>query len=145
MDEAVVLYHTQKANFVWLQDYYLNCPHGEERYYWSSPHYMLMAEVLEDDEGRYWKLAYAASRDPQKTMKVFFDLAPFPLDRVMFTRYHRMNNPNAEKFFSWNSLKRISNYGLKTKKTTTPSATTRASAPSDPYGSEASEAGSSTN
>ena len=145
MDEAVVLYHTQKQDFVWLQDYYLNCPHGEERYYWSAPNYMLMAEVLEDDEGRYWKIAYASSRDPRKTMEVFFDLAPFPLDRVLFTRYHRMNNPNSEKFFSWDSLKRISNYGIiKTKTTTTSSTTTRTASPSCANGSETSKAGGCT-
>ena len=117
LDEAVVLYHTQKANFVELQDYYLNCPHGEERYSWSAPNHMLMAEVLEDEEGRYWKVDYASSRNQEKALTVFFDLAPFPLDRVCFGRYHKMNIPNTEKFFSWNSLKRISNYGLITVKT----------------------------
>jgi hypothetical protein len=128
LDEAVVLYHTQNADFIQLQDYYLNCPHGEERYYWGTPTYILMAEVLEDEVGRYWRIAYAASRDPSKSVSIFFELAPFPLDRVSFTRYHRMHKPNSEKFFEWNTLKRISKYGLITKQTTsyptTPSSST---------------------
>jgi len=138
MDEAVVLYHTQGQEFVWLQDYYINCPHGAERYYWSTPTYMLMAEVLEDEKGRYWKVAYAASRDPSKKVSLFFELAPFPLDRVMFNRYHRMNNPNSEKFFGWETLKRISRYGLKTKETTPSSTTSCASPSSDAVGTETS-------
>jgi hypothetical protein len=121
LDEAVVLYHTQNADFIQLQDHYLNCPHGEERYYYSSPDCIIMAEVLEDEVGRYWRIAYAASRDPSKSVSIFFQLAPFPLDRVLFTRYHRMHKPNSEKFFSWESLKRISEYGLKTKSTSSSS------------------------
>lgn len=136
LDEAVVLYHTQGQNFIWLQDYYLNCPHGGERYFWSAPNHILMAEVLEDEIGRYWKVAYAASRDPSKNIELFFKLAPFPLDRVVFTRYHRMNKPDSEKFYSWKTLKRISKYGLKTKKTTSPSSTPCAPAPSSANGTE---------
>jgi len=46
----------RKKCFIWLQDYYLNCPHGGERYFWSAPNHILMAEVLEDEIGpeRFW-------------------------------------------------------------------------------------------
>jgi len=138
LDEAVVLYHTQGQEFVWLQDYYLNCPHGGERYFWSSPEHILMAEVLEDEIGRYWKVAYAASRDPSKKVALFMELAPFPLDRVAFTRYQKMNTPNSEKFFGWDTLKRISNYGLKTKETTSTSTTSCSTPSTNAVGAETS-------
>lgn len=138
LDEAVVLYHTQKQDFIALQDYYLNCPDGAQRYYFSGPDHILMGEVLSDEDGKYWHVAYAASRNPSKTIDLFLKLAPFSLDRVLFCRYHNMNKPNPEKFYSWESLKRISNYGQQTKTTkTTTSTPTPSCAPTSPCASSA--------
>lgn len=124
LDEAVVLYHSQKQDFIALQDYYLNCSDGERRYYFSGPDYMLLTDVRTDEEGDYWNIAYAATRDKSKSLQIFFDLAPFRLDRVQFCRYHKMNTPNPYKIYTWDNLQRISKYGLKTESTAAPAAAT---------------------
>jgi len=137
LDEAVVLYHTQKQDFIALQDYYMNCPRDEERYCYSAPNCLIMAEVLEDDDGRYWKVAYAAGK-----IEEFFKVAPFRLDRVCFCRYHKMNNPNPDKFYSWDTLQRISKHGQQTKTTTSASRSTSSSSASRSSSAETTQAGS---
>jgi hypothetical protein len=111
IDEATVLYHTQGEDFIRLLDHHINCQEGEEKYFFSSPTYLLMGEVQEDEEGRYWHVAYAASRG-HSSLDVFFKLAPFPLDRIKFCRYQKMNEDNSHKFYKWKTLKRLVNYGL---------------------------------
>ena len=111
IDEATVLYHTQGEDFIKLLDYYINCQEGEEKYFFSSPTYLLMGEVKEDEDGRYWHVAYAASRD-NLSLSIFFKLAPFPLDRIEFCRYQKMHENNSHKFYKWKTLKRLVNYGL---------------------------------
>jgi hypothetical protein len=113
IDEASVLYHTQGEDFIKLLDYYINCQQGEEKYFFSSPTYMLMGEVKEDEDGRYWHVAYAASRSGE-WLDIFLKLAPFPLDRIKFCRYHKMHQDNSYKFYKWKTFQRIVNYGIKT-------------------------------
>ncbi len=113
VDEATVLYHTQGEDFIKLLDYYINCQEGEEKYFFSSPTYMLAGEIKEDEVGRYWHISYAASRS-ENTLDMFLKLAPFPLDRIKFCRYQKMNEEDPYKFYKWKTLKRLSKYGLKT-------------------------------
>mgnify|MGYP003120040514 CR=1 FL=1 len=113
IDEATVVYHTQGEDFIKLLDYYINCQEGEEKYFFSSPTYMIMGEVKEDEDGRYWHVAYAGSRDTN-SIDMFLKLAPFPLDRVHFCRYHKMNRDNPYKFYTWKNVQRLANYGIKT-------------------------------
>lgn len=107
IDEAVVLYNTKKENFINLLDEFLNIPVGTEKYLWMAVDYILMAEVLEDEQGKYWDVAYAAHRIPGKTIDLFLELAPFRLDRVSFCRYHNIDKP---KIYLWKNLLRISKY-----------------------------------
>tara|TARA_R100000234_G_C4996181_1_gene178062 strand:- start:1055 stop:1486 length:432 start_codon:yes stop_codon:yes gene_type:complete len=117
LDEAVVLYHTKKENFIDLLDQFSNIPEGKERYSFISAQYIILGEVLEDDKGRYWDIAYAAHRFPDKTIASFFELAPFKLDRISFCRYHDIDKP---KMYRWETLLRISKYEkAKTTKTAT--------------------------
>jgi len=113
IDEATVLYHTQGEDFIKLLDYYINCQEGEQKYFFSGPTHMLMGEVQEDEDGKYWHVAYASSRDAN-AVSMFLELAPFPLDRVHFCRYHQMNRDDPFKFYSWKNIHRLANYGIKT-------------------------------
>lgn len=116
LDEAVVLYHTKKVDFITLLDSFINVPEGKERYTFISPTYLILGEVLEDDNGKYWDVAYASHRFPDKTLAAFFELAPFKLDRVSFSRYHDIDKP---KMYRWETLLRISKYEkAKTTKST---------------------------
>lgn len=130
LDEAVVLYHSIGEDFIKLLDQYINIRPEDDRYLFMAHDYILMGHVEEDEKGRYWHLSYAAHRNKEKTLQIFFELAPFQLDRVRFCRYHNMDT---EKFYSWKSLKRISNYGQQTKATT--STSTASSATTSSYAS----------
>jgi hypothetical protein len=110
LDEATVLYHTQGEDFIKLLDYYVNCQEGEQKYFFAAPTHILMGEVREDEDGSYWHVAYAASRD-KNAVAMFLELAPFPLDRVHFCRYHKMNHDNPYKFYTWKNIQRLANYG----------------------------------
>lgn len=131
LDEAVVLYHSVGADFIKLLDQYINIRPEDNRYLFMSHDYILMGHVAEDEEGRYWHLSYAAHRNQEKTLQIFFELAPFQLDRVRFCRYHSMDK---EKFYNWKTLKRISKYGQHTGHTST--STTSSASASSTTGSE---------
>jgi hypothetical protein len=129
LDEAVVQYHSVGEDFIKLLDLYINVQDGQEKYTFIGPDYLLLGHVAEDDDGRYWHVSYAAHRKPEKTIHLFLELAPFQLDRVRFCRYHNMNT---DKYYSWKSLKRISNYGLKsTSASSSTAATTSAGSSSN--------------
>jgi hypothetical protein len=129
LDEAVVQYHSVGEDFIRLLDLYINVQDGQEKYTFIGPDYLLLGHVAEDDDGRYWHVSYAAHRKPEKTIRLFLELAPFQLDRVRFCRYHNMNT---DKYYSWKSLKRISNYGLKsTSASSSTAATTSAGSSSN--------------
>lgn len=117
LEEAIVLYNTQGADFSDLVNYYIRADGSTEKYFFGGPEYLLMGEVREDEEGRYWHIAYAAHRNPKKALDIFWELAPFPLDRVEFCRYQKMHNENPYKIYSWKTLERITKYHGITKST----------------------------
>ena len=115
IEQAVCIYNTQGKDFYQVLSYHIDTE-NKRKYVFLAPHYILMGEVEEDEEGEYWHLAYAAHRDPKKTLSIFFELAPFRLDRVEFCRYYNMDKP---KMYKWDNLLRISRYGFITKTTAT--------------------------
>tara|TARA_B100001093_G_scaffold520277_1_gene614177 strand:- start:15964 stop:16341 length:378 start_codon:yes stop_codon:yes gene_type:complete len=106
VEEAVCLYNSWGEDFWALLDEYINV-HDEDKYIFMSKNYILLGEVLEDTEGKYWDVAYASHRLPKKTIATFLELAPFRLDRVSFCRYHNIDKP---KMYSWDKLTRIAKY-----------------------------------
>jgi hypothetical protein len=128
LDEAVLLYHSVGEDFIRLLDEYINVPDGQQQYTFIAPDYILLGKVCEDEKGKYWEVAYAAHRREGGSVELFLELAPFQLDRVRFCRYHNMDN---EKFYNWDTLKRISKYGKKTKTTTKACGTSSSSSSSD--------------
>lgn len=135
VDEAVVRYHSKGYRFVDLLDEHLNFRRPDERYIFSGPDYLLLGEVQEDDEGKYWLVNYAASRN-KSAIKLLMDLAPYKLDRVAFSRYRHISKdtPDIYKFYKWDTLYE------KTKNSSTTSAST-STAPTT-SSSTSSEAGS---
>lgn len=123
LEQAVCLYNSQGQDFYELLAYYM-LTEDKKAYLFLAPDYILMGEVRVDKEGEYWHLAYAAHRDPKKTLLLFFELAPFRLDRVEFCRYYNMHKP---KMYKWDNLHRIANYGIIAKTSTTSTASTAAS------------------
>lgn len=113
-DEACVLYNTQGQDFADLFNNIVNSPNGEQKYFFGGPDYLLLAFVKEDEDGMFWHVCYAAHRNPEFTISKFMELAPFPLDRIEFCRYHKMNSINPFKKYKWKTFKRISKYGLRT-------------------------------
>ena len=111
-DEACVLYNTQGQDFVALFNNIVNSPNGEQKYFFGGPDYLLLALVKEDEDGMFWHICYAAHRNPEYLSSKFMELAPFPLDRIEFCRYHKMNSTNPFKQYKWETFKRISKYGL---------------------------------
>jgi hypothetical protein len=110
LEQAVCIYNSQGEDFYNLLFEYLQTE-GKQNYIFTGPDYILIGGVEEDDEGKYWHVAYAAHSNPKKTLQLFFELAPFRLDRVRFSRYHNMDKL---KTYSWDDILRISNYGKKT-------------------------------
>ena len=106
VEEAVCLYNTRGLNFWSLVDEYINTENAD-KYVFMSKDYILLGEVLEDEEGKYWDVGYASHRKPEKTIRMFLELAPFRLDRVSFCRYHNIDKP---KMYKWDNLLRISRY-----------------------------------
>ena len=123
MDEAVIRYHAKGLDFLLLLDMHLNYRYPDERYIYSGPDHFILAEVIEDDEGKFWCVNYAASRT-KNAIQLLMELAPFKLDRVAFCRYRNISNDSIDKykFYKWDKL-----YG---KKTTTTTSTTSATASS---------------
>jgi len=113
-DEACVLYNTQGQDFGALFKEIVDSPNGEQKYFFGGPDYLLLGMVKEDEEGLYWHVCYAAHRNPEYTVTKFLELAPFPLDRIEFCRYHKMNTDSPFKFYKWETFKRISKYGQQT-------------------------------
>ena len=111
-DEACVLYNTQGQDFGALFNNIVNSPNGEQKYFFGGPDYLLLALVKEDEDGMFWHVCYAAHRNPEYLSSKFMELAPFPLDRIEFCRYHKMNSTNPFKQYKWETFKRISKYGL---------------------------------
>ena len=103
LDEAVVRYHSIGEDFIQLLDQYINVPEGAQQYTFIGPDYILLGKVCEDEKGKYWKVAYAAHRIKGTSIDLFLKLAPFELDRVMFSRYHNMDK---QKTYSWKTLNR---------------------------------------
>jgi|TARA_R110000764_G_scaffold93341_3_gene176955 hypothetical protein len=112
LDEAVVLYHAMGEDFIQLLDYYINSDSSSGKYFFGGPDYLFLIEVMADEEGSYWHIAYASHREKERTLHQFFDLAPFPLDRVHFCRYQKMHTDDPYKFYSWKTFKRIISYGI---------------------------------
>lgn len=110
LQQAVCMYNTQNLDFYNLIAEYLHTE-GKQNYIFTGPDYILIAGVEEDEKGKYWHLAYAAHNNPKRTLKIFFELAPFRLDRVMFCRYYNMDKL---KMYKWDSLLRISKYNENT-------------------------------
>lgn len=110
LEQAVCIYNTQGEDFYNLLFEYLQTE-GKQNYIFTGPDYILIGGVEEDDEGKYWHVAYASHRNPKKTIRMFLELAPFRLDRVRFSRYHSMDKL---KTYTWDNLLRISNHGKKT-------------------------------
>ena len=135
VDEAVVRYHSKGWKFVDLLDEHLNYRAPDERYIFSGPDYLLLGEVKEDEQGKYWLVNYAASRD-RSAIRLLMDLAPYKLDRVAFSRYRHISKdkPEIYKFYKWNTLYE------KSKNSSTATATTSTTATAS--SNTSSEAGS---
>jgi len=139
IDEAVIRYHAKGEDFIALLDQHLNFRAPEEKYVYSGPDYLMLGRVEEDEEhGRYWYVAYAASKNKQP-IKQFLELAPYKLDSVCFSRYRNMtkDSPEINNFYKWDRLERYF-YGKQTKSTTT-SSTTSSTTPASSTSSEAAD------
>jgi hypothetical protein len=137
LDEAVVKYHAKGLDFIELLDQYLNYRAPSERYVFSTPKLLLLAELAHDDEhGYFWYVLYAAARGGENPVAKFMEFAPYKLDTVAFARYRSMglDTPDKIKHYNWNRLERLVNYGRKQiTTTTTPSTTTPSTtSPSSP-------------
>lgn len=105
VDEAVVRYHSKGFRFVDLLDEHLNYRAPDERYIFSGPDYLLLGEVREDKDGKFWLVNYAAARS-KSAIRLLMDLAPYKLDRVAFSRYRHISKdkPDIYKFYKWDTL-----------------------------------------
>jgi hypothetical protein len=140
IDEAVIRYHAKGEDFIALLDQHLNFRAPEEKYVYSGPDCLVLARVEENEEhGRYWYVAYAASKNKQP-IKQFLELAPYKLDSVCFSRYRHMtkDSPEINKFYKWDQIERHMNNGKQTKTTTT-SSTTSSTTPATRSSSEAAD------
>lgn len=142
VDEAVVRYHSKGWKFVDLLDEHLNYRAPDERYIFSGPNYLLLGEVKEDEQGKYWLVNYAASRD-RSAIRLLMDLAPYKLDRVAFSRYRHISKdkPEIYKFYKWDKLYESTKTATSSTATTATSSTASASSTSSEAGSEDSVAG----
>jgi hypothetical protein len=135
LDEAVIRYHAKGVDFIDLLDKYLNYRAPSERYVFSTPKLLLLAELAHDEEhGYFWYVLYAAARGGEDPIAKFMQFAPYKLDTVAFARYRSMglDAPDKTKHYNWNRLERLVNYGRKqtiTTTTTTTSTTTPTTTP----------------
>ena len=135
IDQATVMYHAQGMEFIELLDYYLNCPPHQKRFIFTGPRYFILAEDIDYEDpmdptskkvDNYWHVAWQQCMDG--FAQTLFKIAPYKLDKVCFMR----NKDGVEsefKSYSWDKLKRITSYGLKTKSTATSSTTTSSTSP----------------
>ena len=136
LDEAVIKYHAKGLDFIELLDQYLNYRAPSERYVFSTPKLLLLAELAHDDKhGYFWYVLYAAARGGENPIAKFMEFAPYKLDTVAFARYRSMglDAPDKIKHYNWNRLERLVNYGRQQIITTTTSSsptTTTSSSPS---------------
>ena len=130
VDEAVVRYHSKGFRFVDLLDEHLNYRAPDERYIFSGPNYLLLGEVREDKDGKFWLVNYAAARS-KSAIRLLMDLAPYKLDRVAFSRYRHISKdkPEIYKFYKWDKLYESTKGHTSTSSTssTTTSSTTASS------------------
>jgi len=139
LDQATVMYHAKGLEFIELLDYYLNCPLHHKRFIFSGPRYFILIEDIDYEDpmnpeskkvDNYWHIAWQQCMDG--FAQTLFKIAPYKLDKVCFMR----NKDGVEsefKSYSWDKLKRITSYGIKSKETTTPSTTS--TTPSSPNSS----------
>lgn len=137
IDEAVVRYHAAGQDFIAMFDYFLNFRAPNKRYIYSAPDYlMLFQEVTDEEHGRHWQVAYAASRK-KNAVRHLMDIAPYRLDIIAFSRYRHLaiGRVNEFKYYNWDRLYR---HGLTFQQTkgTTPSSTTPATTSSSCASSE---------
>lgn len=137
IDQATVMYHAQGMEFIELLDYYLNCPPHHKRFIFTGPRYFILVEDIDYEDpmdptskkvDNYWHVAWQHCMDG--FAQTLFKIAPYKLDKVCFMR----NKDGVEsefKSYSWDKLKRITSYGLKTKKTTSTSTTSPATSPAN--------------
>jgi hypothetical protein len=120
LDQATVQYHAHGLEFIQLLDYYLNCPPSAKRFVFSAPRYLVLAEEIdyenpEDPYSKkvapYWHVAWQQCMDG--FAKTLYEIAPYKLDKVCFMRNKR-GILSGYKFYPWNKMKRICNYGIKT-------------------------------
>jgi hypothetical protein len=101
IDQAIAFYKLEGEDFKLLLDQHMHFLYPVERYVWSAPTYLLLAEAMYDKEhGRYWMISYAASTLDNPIAK-FFELAPYKLDFIAFSRYRDIDKL---KFYKWNNL-----------------------------------------
>jgi len=134
LDEAVIRYHAKGLDFIELLDQYLNYRPPAERYVFSTPKLLLLAELAYTEErGYYWYVLYAAARGGEDVIAKFMEFAPYKLDTVAFARYRSMglDTPDTIKYYNWNRLERLTNYGRQqiTTTTSTTSTTTTSTTP----------------
>jgi len=127
IDQATVMYNAHGLDFIELLDHYLNCPPDAKRYVFCGPRYFILVEEIDyadpcdpssEKVEPYWHVAWQHCLDG--FAKTLFEIAPYKLDKVCFMR-NKQGFLSEFKFHSWNKLERICRYGLKTKKTTSPS------------------------
>ena len=120
LDQATVQYHAHGLEFIELLDYYLNCPIDGKRYIFTGPRYLILAEEIDYEDPQdptskkiepYWHVAWQQCLDGFGN--TLFKVAPYKLDKVCFMRNKR-GVLSGFKFYSWDKIKRISHYGIKT-------------------------------
>ena len=129
IDRATVMYHAQGMEFIELLDYYLNCPPHQKRYIFSGPRYFILAEDIDYEDpmdptskkvDNYWHIAWQHCLDG--FAQTLFKIAPYKLDKVCFMR-NKDGIVSEFKSYSWDKLKRITSYGIKTEGSATTSST----------------------
>ena len=133
IDQAIAYYTLQGQDFKLLFEQHFHFLHPIERYVFSSPKYLILGEVMEDKEhGKYWMVSYAASTVSNPFL-YFFNLAPYKLDFIAFSRYR---NTDKIKFYKWNKLYRYAKFKNSTNTAASPTTASTAAASTDTSSSE---------
>lgn len=142
LDEAVIRYHAAGQDFIAMLDYFLNYRPPAKRYVFSAPdHLMLFEEITDEEHGRHWRIAYAASRK-KNAITHLMDIAPYKLDTVSFSRYRHLALGKVNKFkhYNWEKLYRYGRNVQKTKGSNpAPTTTTTDPAPASCASTEATD------
>lgn len=104
--EAMDMYAEKDEDFLELIHYHLEQHEGSRRCIYSTPDYLILAEIrYHPEHGWHWRINYAASTQ-DNALSHFVEIAPFKLDKVAFCRYR---NTDKFKYYNWDTLERFVN------------------------------------